>query len=112
MTTSEKCTQHSADGQGLLLLVIMAGALPWHMGELQEIDVKKRNERCISGEKNSELLTILILTYSSFVFEKIDYKIAHILRRDMDFSFSFWVFSCNFLFSQSVIELNSFNSTD
>lgn len=54
--------------------------------------------------------TILILTYSSLVFEKLDYKI--VLRSDLDFSFSSRVFSCNFLCCQSAVEPNSFNSTD
>ena len=93
--------------RGSVMLMTMAAALSWHMGDLREIVMERRNERCPSGEENSELLSILILTFSSFVFERIGYKIAHILRRDMEFSFSFWTFSCNFLFSRSVVELNS-----
>lgn len=52
-----------------------------------------------------------ILTHSPFIFEKTDYKPVCSWKHQ-EFSLSSWVSNCNFVFSQSVVELKSLPSAD
>lgn len=82
--TYEEYTEHSSlTDRVSVTLIIMTAALSWHTEDLQEIFMKRRHEKCISGEKNSQVFNqsdILLLC-----FEKTDYKISCVLGSDVDF---------------------------
>lgn len=84
-------------------------ALSWRVVVLQEIFMKRRNERCITGEKNSQAFNPSYSDILIICFSETDYKIVHILGSNMDF-LSPPVFSIVTSSFSIIVELSAFNS--
>lgn len=107
MTTSKKYSQHSTDFSD----IASNNGKSTVIGTSENTQEKMEWKMYFWRKEILKYSPILILTYSPFVLEKIDYNICPCSLKQY-FSFYSWVFSCNFLFSQSIVQLNSFSLTD
>lgn len=106
-----KYTQHGAHRQVSAMRVKMAAAWAWPTEDLQKILVERGMEDVFLEKNNSRIFDRSYSDILIICFWENRLWIAHVLKSNLDFVFPSWVLSWNVLFSPSVAELNSFNST-